>query len=192
MPSEQEVAEKIVKPYLIKKLRWRRDLVSDYGRVPVQLGRRIVWADLTFNITRDGKRRPYLLVEVKKTGQSMDEAALQAESYSLVLHSPFYCATDGEKYEYYITGDSQADSIRLSGPPPTPENEYLKNEILFPPRVDDLIKLFIHALREDSVFCEDMRSHVRAASELRKKIFEKDIESLSLTYLKSVLGNAKT
>lgn len=189
MPDEIFVAEKRVKPYITKKLRWNRDLVSEYGRVPVQVGRRIVWADFALYFTRDGKRHPYLLIEVKKPNESMEDAVLQAESYSLMLNAPFFCATDGAKYEYYFTGGSQGNSIKLSDAPPTPEKDFLRTQVMFPPRVDDLVELFIVGLKTDSRFRDDMLRHVKAASELREQIFAKRIESLSLPYLRSVLGN---
>jgi hypothetical protein len=48
MPNELETAKKLVKPYLIDRLHWTIKLVSEYGRVPVQIERKNVWADYVF------------------------------------------------------------------------------------------------------------------------------------------------
>jgi hypothetical protein len=191
MLNEHEVAEKIVKPHLVNSLGWKKDLVSEYGRVPIQVGRKNVWADYVFYITINGKRQAYLLVEVKKTNQSLEDAVLQAESYSLILHAPFFCATDGRKYDYFITGNSQGNSIKLRSIPPTPNGEYLRSEVIFSPNIDYLVQLFIKGLKEDHAFRKDTLDHVRAATELREKIFDRNIDSLSSDYLKLVLGDRK-
>ena len=177
--NEYEIAMEKVLPYLREHLKWPEELISAYGRVPVQVGSQTVWGDFVCYISKTQKTIPWLLVEVKKPGVPLKEAIPQAESYSLILDAPFFCVTDGRQFDFYMTGESQGKSIMLQGLPPIPSSEYLSRiEISFPARVDDIIELFMDGLKKDSKFFEDTKKHDEDAKQLHKKVFER-IDSLS-------------
>jgi hypothetical protein len=96
--NEYEVAVKKVAPYIQNKLRWREELVSSYGRVPVQIGGSTVWADIVCYISFEQKAVPWLLIEIKQPEAILEQAVPQAESYSLILGAPFFCVTDGDNF----------------------------------------------------------------------------------------------
>ena len=141
--KEYEVAIQKVVPFLRAQLAWPEKLISFYGRTPVQIGATTIWADYVCYISRGQKLAPWLLVEVKKPGVSLEEEAIpQAESYSLILDSPFFCVTDGNAFKFFVTGVSQGKSIPIKGLPPKPSSEFLKPDveyISFPPHLDALI-----------------------------------------------------
>ena len=114
--KEHEVAAAKVLPYLRERLGWPEQLISAYGRVPVQIGGSTVWADFVCHISKNERVVPWLLIEVKRPGAPLEEALPQAESYSLILGAPFFCVTDGDEFGFYVTGDSQGKSIKLVCP----------------------------------------------------------------------------
>jgi hypothetical protein len=185
--NEYEVAIKRVLPYIHDNLGWPEQLISEYGRVPVQIGGNTVWADFVCYISKDRKAVPWLLIEVKQPGILLEQAFPQAESYS--LSAPFFCITDGEKFDFYMTGDSQGKSISLQGLPPIPSLECLStgvDYIFFPSRIDDLIELFLVGLREESKFLGDTKWHDENVRQLHSKVFRR-IDSLSPQELKAAL-----
>lgn len=187
--TEYEIAFKKVLPYLQTKLGWPKELVSAYGRVPIQVGISTVWADFVCYITQGNRASPWLLVEVKKRSADAEQIVPQAESYSLILRAPFFCVTDGEDFDFYITGSSQGGSIRLQSPPPTPSTEYLEGGveyIVFPPQVDDLLDLFLMGLKQETKFLEDTRGHDIAVKRLFTKVF-RQVDDLSSNDLKLAL-----
>jgi len=185
--NEYEVAMAKVLPYIHKDLGWPEQLISGYGRVPVQIGSSTVWADFVCYITKDRKPVPWLVIEVKQPGASLQEALPQAESYSLILDSPFFCVTDGDRFHFYITGNSQGESINLQNPPSAPSSEYLKpGKISFPPLIDNLIELFLIGLKEENKFLDDTRRHDEAIKQLHEKVFQR-INSLTPEELKNAL-----
>ncbi len=186
--NEYEIAMTKVLPYIHKDLGWPKQLISGYGRVPVQIGSSTVWADFVCYITKDQKPVPWLLIEVKQPGGFLQEALPQAESYSLILDSPFFCVTDGDKFHFYVTGNSQGESINLQNPPPVPSSEYLKPmEISFPPLIDNLIELFLIGLKEEDKFLDDTKWHNEAIKQLHEKVFQR-INSLTMEELKNALN----
>lgn len=86
--KEYEIAVEKVLPHICEKLGWPEQLISAYGRVPVQIGSSMVWADFVCYIKKEQKAAPWLLFEVKQPGTSLEQALPQAESYSLILDSP--------------------------------------------------------------------------------------------------------
>ena len=184
--NEYEVANNQVLPYIQEALDWPKELISPYGRVPVQVGGSTVWADFVCYINQDHKLIPWLLIEVKRPGIGLiSEAIPQAESYSLILNAPFFCVTDGKEYEYYITGNSQGKSISLDGPPPSPTDEYLQSgihHILFPNQIDDIIELFINGLKNEKRFLDDTKGHYTSTHNIHQNIFQRlgDITPLEL------------
>lgn len=75
--NEYEVAKEKVLPYIREKLSWPEQLISEYGRVPVQIGGSTVWADFVCYINKEQKATPWLLIEVKQPGISLDQALPQ-------------------------------------------------------------------------------------------------------------------
>lgn len=184
--NEYEIAVKKVLPYINAKLHWTEQLVSSYGRVPVQVGGSTIWADFVYYISRNQKAIPWLLVEVKKAGIPLEQVIPQAESYSLILGAPFFCVTDGDEFDFYATGNSQGKSISLEGLPPIPSSQYLTagvEYISFPSQIDDLIDLFLIGLKNEKRFLEDTKEHEENVKQLNKKIFRR-VESLSAQELK--------
>lgn len=187
--NEYDIAVRKVLPYIQDELKWPKNLLSAYGRVPVQVGGGIVWADFVCYISKGQKLIPWLLIEVKKLSISLEEAAPQAESYSLILGAPFFCVTDGRKYEFYMTGNSQGDSVRLFSPPPLPDQQYLEagaDHISFTSEIDNLVELFMNGLRQDPKFLEDTRWHNESVTYLHQKVFTR-LEMISPEELKEAL-----
>jgi len=187
--NEHEVAMARVLPYIRDNLGWPEQLISAYGRVPVQVGGSTVWADFVCYISKDQKAVPWLLIEVKQSSIHLEEALPQAESYSLILGAPFFCITDGAEFDFYMIGDSQGKSISLRSSPPIPSLKYLAigvEYISFPPQIDNLIELFLVGLKEEGKFLNDTRKHDEDTKQLHDKVFER-IDSLSPQELKKTL-----
>ena len=187
--NEYEIAIEKVLPYIREKLNWPEELISAYGRVPVQIGGGTVWADIVCYISKVQKAVPWLLFEVKQPGVSLEQAFPQAESYSLIFGAPFFCVTDGEEFKFYMTGTSQGNSIGLRSLPPIPSPDYLAtgvDYISFPQQIDNLIDLFIVGLQEESKFLEDTKWHNESVRKLYEKVFDK-IDSISSQELKESL-----
>ena len=149
--NEFEIAQALVLPYIRETLKWPEKLHSTYGRVPVQIGGSVVWADFVCYIFKDQRVAPWLVFEVKKPGITVEETVPQAESYSLILGSPFFCVTDGYEFTFYMTRGSQGSSIRLETLPARPIKEYLKDpteHITFPHEIDNLLELFLNGLKQ--------------------------------------------
>ena len=191
--KEYEVAIEQVWPFLRNKLGWPEKLMSSYGRVPIQIGGTTVWADYVCYISQDQKAVPWLLVEVKQPGVSLEQEAIpQAESYSLILDSPFFCVTDGNTFKFFITGASQGKSILIEGLPPKPSSEFLKSGIeyiSFPSHLDALIDSFILGLKNEGRFYEDTKWHDEAPKQLYQKVFNR-INSISPHELKEVFDES--
>lgn len=189
--NEYEIATAMVLPYLYEKVGWPKELISAYGRVPVQIGTNTVWADYVCYITQNSRTIPWLLIEVKQKGVPLEQAVPQAESYSLILGTPFFCVTDGEAYKFFVTGSSQGKSVPLQGYPPIPENEYLDTQIdriSFPPIIDSLIDLFLFGLKEEAEFFKDTKDHDVAVKQLKQNVFNK-LDSITPQELKNQFDN---
>lgn len=176
MMDEYEIATTKVIPYLKEQLKWPAALISEYGRVPVQVGTSIAWADLVCYLAWRNRPSPYLLVEVKQEGEDLEQWAPQAESYALMLGAPFFTITDGTKCLFYLTGRSQGNSVRLQSKTniPLPSEDYLPDNIdfvSFPPELDPLVELFFQALRSDTKFLEDTIWHSKCLEYWNKNIF---------------------
>lgn len=189
--KEYDIAVKKVIPYIKRKLRWSKELVSEYGRVPVQIGGKTVWADIVCYISIKQKRVPWLLIEVKKQNVSLEQATAQAESYSLILGAPFFCVTDGVEYNFYSTANSQGQSIKLDTTPPIPEKEYLISpveKIVFPAHINDAVSLFFNGLEKEEKFYEDTKGHHDAQKQINKTIFQR-IDSFTHSELKELIDS---
>ena len=149
-PSEKEIAERRVGPHLLEQLGVPDHALSKYGRVPVQIGGNLVWADyVCWYSPRGGRRRAFCVVEVKRPRQALEEARPQAESYAQRLNAPFCCCTDVDDYEWFLTGDGPGSSVRLGGPPSLPAHEFMAESSLFvSPHLQEVVHSFEAAIAE--------------------------------------------
>lgn len=172
--DEYQIARQKVIPYIINTLQWPENLVSNYGRVPVQMGVDTKWADLVCYISQGWSFVPWIVFEVKQPSVGVEQAIPQAESYSLILGAPFFCVTDGIDYKYYFTGKSQGKSIALQNMPPIPNDIYINvglDNTPFPSNIDNLIDLFIVGLKSEKNFYEDTLFHHNSTIGLYNNIF---------------------
>jgi hypothetical protein len=189
--SELEIALTKVRPYILDKLGWPDQLISHYGRVPVQIGTGTVWADFVCYISHHRSVVPWLLIEVKRQGESPEQAVPQAESYALIIRSPFFAVTDGHQFDFYMTGDSQGRSIKLDTLPSRPTKEYLPERaefITFPTTIDELVKHFVAGLQADKKFFDDTKRHEENVGQLNQKIFQ-DITGITPEILKKAIND---
>jgi len=187
--NEYEIATKKVRPYLTDTLQWPDQLISNYGRVPVQIGRATVWADFVCYISENQKVAPWLLVEVKKPGESIEQAIPQAESYAIILGARFFAVTDGENYQFYMTGRSQGRSIQLKDASLLPTITYLNmgaEFIQFPPMLDNLVDQFVIGLHKEPKFLDDTKWHDRCVRQLNQKVF-KQLSKITQQELKQAI-----
>jgi len=121
--NEREIAENKVIPYLIK-LGWPKYLITQYGRVPVQVGTEVKWADIVaMFVDENDFAVPYLVVEVKPTLTNLNETLAQTDSYSKLLDAQYFIATDGEEYLCYHRRPTGA-YIRINAVP-IPDKKHL-------------------------------------------------------------------
>ncbi|MEC2129328.1 type I restriction enzyme HsdR N-terminal domain-containing protein [Brevibacillus centrosporus] len=171
--NEIQIAENLVIPYLIQTFGWPKELISPYGRVPIQMGSTVKWGDIVCYISDHIEKRPWVLIEVKTSSQDLHTAVGQAESYALQIHAPFFGVTDGNNYEWYQTGPSQGKHVHLIGKPPIPIGQYLKTD--HPPfsaTVNYLVELFLNALAQDKSFLDNTKEHDHQTKELSVTVFD--------------------
>ena len=120
--KEKEIAENKIIPYL-EKLGWPLELVSQYGRVPVQMGTDVKWADIVLYIVKNNVKIPYLVLEVKSNLNNIEDAKKQAESYSKFLNTNYFGITDGENHFFFLR-NNRGDVIPIKDLP-MPDNECL-------------------------------------------------------------------
>ena len=112
--NEYNIALKQVLPHLIDVYKWPKEFISNYGRVPVQIGTSIVWADFVCYINHDQKISPWLLIEVKQKKSLTEEAIAQAESYSILLGSPYFCVTEARRYAPLVSRTEEIKTKKIS------------------------------------------------------------------------------
>jgi len=189
--NEVEIASTTVRPYLRDKVGWPDQLISPYGRVPVQIGTGIVWADFVCYISYHRRAVPWLLVEVKCPGESPEQAVPQAESYAIILRSPFFAVTDGQQFDFYMTGNSQGRSIKLNTFPSRPTKAYLQTGaefVHFPAIIDQLVESFVIGLQQDKRFLDDTKRHEENVRQLNQKIFQ-ELTRITPQTLKTAIEN---
>ena len=99
--NEKEIAETEVLPYL-EKLGWPKQLMTQYGKVPVQMGTEIKWADiLLLCVDENDIAIPYSVIEIKTKLDDLDEILAQTDSYSKFLGTLYFAITDGFVYLFY-------------------------------------------------------------------------------------------
>jgi hypothetical protein len=189
--NEYEIATTKVRPHLTETLLWPDKLISNYGRVPVQIGTKIAWADFVCYASDHQKAIPWLLVEVKRPEEPLGQAVPQAESYAIILGARFFAVTDGNEYRFYITGASQGKAIQLADvsnlPIPTTMHLETGTEFIhFPPIVDILIDQFVTGLRDEPKFFEDTKDHDNNSKQLNQQIFQK-LDKITQNELKAAI-----
>ena len=121
--SEKEIAEKRVIPYL-EELGWPKQLITQYGKVPVQMGTDVKWADIVSMVVDENDLAlPYLVVEVKTKLRDLNTILAQAESYSKFLDTIYFAITDGVKYLFYHR--KPAGGYLRIGNIPVPDKDHL-------------------------------------------------------------------
>jgi thermostable 8-oxoguanine DNA glycosylase len=121
--NEKEIAENQVIPYL-EKLGWPRQLITQYGKVPVKMGTEVKWADIvSLFVDENDSAIPYLVVEVKKELDRLGEILAQTDSYSKFLDTLYFAVTDGVTYLFYQRR-STGGYIKI-GSVPIPDKEHL-------------------------------------------------------------------
>ncbi|MCD2347165.1 type I restriction enzyme HsdR N-terminal domain-containing protein [Clostridium guangxiense] len=125
--NEADIAYKKVIPYL-KSIGFDEGSIDGYGRVPVQIGRTVVWADIVCSIYLENNSKvPFAVIEVKKdSDNNINFAIPQAESYAQRLGTPYFCCTNGESYKWFMTGGAQGENIPLIDCPTLPCKEYMQ------------------------------------------------------------------
>jgi len=99
--NEKEIAETKVVPYL-EKLGWPKQLITQYGKVPVQMGTEVKWADIVvLFVDENDSAIPYLVIEVKTGLANLHEILAQTDSYSKLLDAQYFVITDGENHLFY-------------------------------------------------------------------------------------------
>lgn len=99
--NEKEIAENKVLPFL-EKLGWSKQLITQYGKVPVQMGTEVKWADIvSLFVDENDAAIPYLVIEVKTKLDDLNEILAQSESYSKFLDTVYFAITDGVTYSFY-------------------------------------------------------------------------------------------
>lgn len=124
--KEREIRESVVIPLLRDYLGYDVSLMR--REVPIRFGRRDYYADLVFYTVTHNVKQPFLVVETKAPNQTLDW--LQAESYAQRLKAPYFLVTDGEKWNWYKTGEraksSQPLSVKVHPPKVVGEEKFVK------------------------------------------------------------------
>jgi hypothetical protein len=97
--------------------------------------------------------------------------------------------TDGEKYRFFLTGQSQGKSIRLQNSVPMPIESNLPSGvdfIQFPPQLDPLVDLFFQALENDPEFLRDTVGHSTSLEHWNVSVFGK-LDSIRVSDLEKAV-----
>jgi type I restriction enzyme M protein len=115
--SGEQVWKRIVLPFL--EATYGASMVDHkFQRIPVRFGKQTKWADSIIYRAKINGKEPYILVETKAENEPLDKD--QAESYAVVLKTPFFLVTNGKNWIWYETGERQGESVRLDGKIPKP------------------------------------------------------------------------
>lgn len=117
--SEKEIEEQVVIPFLRDYLGYDIELMRK--QFPVRFGgvTGTKYADLVFFVVVNDIKKPYLVVEVKKSGVRLDVG--QAESYAQRIKADYFTVTNGETWLWYKTGtqgQGTSQAIRYEVHPP--------------------------------------------------------------------------
>lgn len=184
--SESQIAYNLVLPYL-QNIGFKNEAIEGYGRVPVQIGTGVVWADFVCNIYISGKKKPFAVIEVKEdSDENVMLAIPQAESYAQRLGAPFFCCTNGKTYVWFMTGLAQGDYIQLSNHPVMPLEEYLKRpeKIYISTYLYEAIHNYESAVEKQQRIYENCKSHHETTQELSKLLWDDTLLKNKVTALK--------
>ncbi|MFS8189167.1 type I restriction enzyme HsdR N-terminal domain-containing protein [Rossellomorea marisflavi] len=175
--DELQIALIKVKPALVNTFKFPQENIQGYGRVPIQIGSKVVWADFVLNyFDKFHKKRAFCVIEVKKCSDSgLDFAAPQAESYAQRLNAPFFCCTNGDKYVWYMTGKSQGESLELENSPTLLKQTYMNrpDKLFASPYLYEAINNFeSHIITKGKIY-EDSVWHHESTLALNK-VLKKD------------------
>lgn len=121
--NEKEIAENKVLPHL-EKLGWPKQLMTQYGKVPVQMGTKVKWADvLLLFVDENDVAIPYSVIEVKTRLDDLNQVLAQTDSYSKFLDTPYFAITDGSVYLFYQRSPT-GGRIKISNLP-IPDKKHL-------------------------------------------------------------------
>jgi type I restriction enzyme M protein len=118
--DEREIEEQVVIPFLRDYLGYDIGLMRK--QFPIRFGGvgGTKYADLVFFVVVNDVKKPYLVVEVKKSDERLDVG--QAESYALQIKADYFTVTNGETWLWYKTGSMGQGSsqiIKYEAHPPT-------------------------------------------------------------------------
>ena len=105
--NEEEIKQTFVPPRLLQRLGYRMLKVN--REALVRTGTSSIRADLVFY----DEDAPYLVVETKAPDKITGESILQAESYAILLHAPYFLVTDGRRWHWYQTGKDGGGTSKL-------------------------------------------------------------------------------
>ncbi|MGE6551136.1 type I restriction enzyme HsdR N-terminal domain-containing protein [Bacillus mycoides] len=170
--DELQIALKKVKPDLINLFNIPEENIQGYGRVPIQIGGKVVWADFVVNyFDKFHKKRAFCIIEVKKSSNSNLEFAVpQAESYAQRLNAPYFCCTNGEKYNWYMKGSSQGESLELANSPTLLKEMFMKkpNNIYASPYLYEALNNFETHIKMKGKIYDDSLWHHESTNKLHK------------------------
>lgn len=194
--SELDIALHKVKPFLINECNYPTDNIEGYGRVPIQIGCSVVWADFVFYYYNQfSQRKAFSVIEVKECGDSeVDFAVPQAESYAQRINAPFFCCTNGNIYNWFMTGVSQGESIPIKGSPTLPSSEYLKKpeKVYISPYLHEAINNFESSIEREIVvgktkgIYDDTKWHNDSTNNLNG-ILQRDLKTIERKVIMQVL-----
>lgn len=151
---EKEIAEKEVIPYL-KGLGWPEELITQYGKSPVQMGTDVKWPDIiTMFVDENDSVVPYFVIEVKTELTDLNKTRNQAESYSNQLKTQYFGLTDGKTYLFYQTRPA-GNPIKINRLP-VPDKEHLTvtQKTKFPPSHLFCAKPALESIKQASQYRE--------------------------------------
>jgi hypothetical protein len=167
--SELDIATNKVLPELIKRYNFNEESIDGYGRVPIQVGQNVVWADYVCYYYDNNNKLPFCVIEVKECeDDSVDFAVPQAESYAQQINAPFFCCTNGQVYHWFMTGIAQGKSLILQGCPTLPHPIYLirPNKITIAPYMYEAIKNYESSILQKGRIYTDSLWHNNSTQNL--------------------------
>ncbi len=190
--SELEIAIRQVLPTLINDYGFNKDCIEGYGRVPIQVGNQLVWADFVCYYYKNNTKIPFCIVEVKECRDNEVNFAIpQAESYAQRINAPFFCCTNGNIYNWFMTGNAQGHNIELSGVPTLPQKEYLKKpeKLFISTHLFEAISNFENGIKKEGHIYEDSLIHNNQTNMLCKALWNDNILHDSCKMIKIIQEN---
>lgn len=172
--KEREIRESVVIPILRDYLGYDISLMR--REVPIRFGRRDYYADLVFYTVTHNVKQPFLVVETKAPNQTLDW--LQAESYAQRLKTPYFLVTDGERWNWYKTGErakrSQPLSVEVHPPKSVGEEKLVKFQ-----DINDCMQVMRHL--HNVIWNEKSTTPEEALGEVTKFLVAKIVDEKELS-----------